>query len=148
MRAHLITSPYPLLLIWLPVSYPLSSPDAHTHRYRAKFITGSASILASKQEGGHSWLTGLRAVSFADAVQELCTLPGGFQLGSAPLPCCCAQRGVDSLPCDPPPLPAAESHVSLSSVPTQALAPRWQPALPCSVWISTMPYPLVRRHTL
>ena len=50
---------------------------SHTHRYRAKFITGSVSLLASKQEGGHSWLTGLRAASYADAVQELCTLPGG-----------------------------------------------------------------------
>ena len=75
---------------------------SHTHRYRAKFITGSVSLLASKQEGGHSWLTGLRAASYADAVQELCTLPGGFQLGSAPLPCRCAERGFDSLPYAPP----------------------------------------------
>ena len=44
--------------------------------YRAKFIVGSVEELVNKPQGGREWLLSLRDVSFNQAVEELCTLPG------------------------------------------------------------------------
>ena len=43
---------------------------------RAKFVTGSVALLQSKPDGGVAWLRALRDVSYADAAEALCTLPG------------------------------------------------------------------------
>lgn len=44
--------------------------------YRAKYIVGAAKELSRKPGGSAAWLKGLREVSFEEAVEELCTLPG------------------------------------------------------------------------
>ena len=45
-------------------------------RYRAKFITGSAAMLAAKDEGGDNFLWQLREVGSEEAVNALIELPG------------------------------------------------------------------------
>lgn len=44
--------------------------------YRAKFITGTVAALSAKPGGGAQWLQSLRKVSYEEASEELCTLPG------------------------------------------------------------------------
>ena len=43
---------------------------------RAKFIVGSVALLMAQQGGGAAWLQGLRDVSYPEASEALCTLPG------------------------------------------------------------------------
>ena len=43
---------------------------------RAKFIVGSVGMLMGKQEGGATWLQGLRDVPYLEASEALCSLPG------------------------------------------------------------------------
>ena len=59
---------------------------------RAKFIVGSAALLAAKEGGGAAWLQGLRSVPYAEASEALCSLPGvgpkvRAGVPSAALPC-------------------------------------------------------------
>lgn len=50
---------------------------------RAKFIVGSVASLMARDGGGAAWLQGLRDVSYAEASEALCTLPGvGPKVGS------------------------------------------------------------------
>jgi len=46
------------------------------HRYRARFIVGTAAELQKKEGGGEAWLLRLRHKSYEEALEALTSLPG------------------------------------------------------------------------
>ena len=78
---HNDDSPSPTPLYAFPTLEQLTKATEEDLRdsgfgYRARYIVGAVEELASKQEGGVDWLMALRKVSFTDACEALCTLPG------------------------------------------------------------------------
>ena len=86
MRAHLITSPHPLLLISLPVSYPLASPDALSHTQVPGQVHHGFRVAPGIQAGGGALLADGPQGSVLCRCRARAVHAAGWVLRSAPYP--------------------------------------------------------------